>query len=67
MQFPDSENVQRNLETAQIPKLRGTYTHLQFLSKANHQPRNVITLWSIPCIDFWQHVKLFLGEGTCEL
>jgi len=25
-QFPDSKNVQRNLEIAQIPKLRGTYT-----------------------------------------
>jgi len=26
-QFPDSKNAQRNLEIAQIPKLRGTYTH----------------------------------------
>ena len=26
MQFRDSENVQRNLEIAQIPRLRGTYT-----------------------------------------
>ena len=25
-QFPDSKNAQRNLEIAQIPKLRGTYT-----------------------------------------
>ena len=25
-QFRDSENVQRNLEIVQIPKLRGTYT-----------------------------------------
>ena len=26
MQFQDSENAQHNLEIAQIPKLRGTYT-----------------------------------------
>jgi len=26
-QFPDSKNAQRNLEIAQIPKLRGTYIH----------------------------------------
>ena len=25
-QFPDSKNAQRNLEIAQIPKLRGTFT-----------------------------------------
>ena len=27
-QFQDSENAQRNLEIAQIPKLRGTYTYV---------------------------------------
>jgi len=28
MQFLDSENVQCNLEIAQIPRLRGTYTYI---------------------------------------
>ena len=27
-QFQESENAQRNLEIAQIPKLRGTYIHI---------------------------------------
>jgi len=27
IQFPDSENVQHNLEIAQIPRLRGTHIH----------------------------------------
>ena len=26
--FPDSENAQRNLEIAQIPRLRGTYAYV---------------------------------------
>jgi len=34
-QFPDSKNVQRNIEIAQIPKLRGTYTCSKFLAILN--------------------------------
>ena len=30
-QFRDSKNVQRNLEIAQIPRLRGTYTKNLFV------------------------------------
>ena len=31
MQFPDSENAQRNLEIVQIPILRGTYINVYII------------------------------------
>ena len=53
-QFQDSENAQRNLDIAQVPKLHGTYT-----CNLNHVSRLQMGVGMGPC-------KLFMECGIFE-
>ena len=64
-QSRDSENAQRNLETAQIVKLRGTYTSVCTITPfLSHYYKTKIQFFMLP---FYSYSDIVGQTGVCSL